>query len=167
MRLALLAMLLLAGLTACSPANASERSLLDVGEPAPDVTLTRLDGATYPLSSLRGRTLVLNFWFHGCPACRAEMPELSRLSTEVTSRRPDVAFLSVNVGDPPDVISQWWQQKRFAHLPLMQSGDSVSQAFGVRSYPTNYVIGPDGSVLWRGVGWDEAGLRGALGVAAR
>ena len=39
-------------------------SLLAVGDEAPDVALQRLDGSTFSLSSLRGRTVLLNFWFY-------------------------------------------------------------------------------------------------------
>jgi hypothetical protein len=32
----------------------------------------------------------------------------------------------------------------------------------VQAYPTNYLVGPDGKVLWRGVGFNEKALRDAL-----
>ena len=40
-----------------------------------------------------------------------------------------------------------------------QDGSAVSEAFGVMAYPTNYVIGPDGKVAYRDVGWDEAAVK--------
>ena len=91
------------------------------------------------------------------------MPHLSDLWSEV-SRSQDVIGLSVNIGDSREVIAAWWKAGGFRHQPVMQEGDEVSRAFGVRAYPTNYLIGPDGRVAWRGVGWDEAGLRAALGM---
>lgn len=45
---------------------------------------------------------------------------------------------------------------------VRQHGSAVSEAFGVQAYPTNYLIGPDGKILWRGVGWNEQALRGLL-----
>jgi len=49
----------------------------------------------------------------------------------------------------------------------MAGGDSgqsydVEKTYGVMAYPTNYVLGPDGKVVWRGVGFDEAAIRAAL-----
>ena len=61
----LLAALAVAGLLACSPLGSPDDALLAVGSPAPDVTLRRLDGPAYGLSSLRGKTVLLNFWFRG------------------------------------------------------------------------------------------------------
>ena len=62
--LLLLAVLTVAGL-ACAPGASREDALLAVGSVVPDVSLQRLDGPTYPLSSLRGKTLLLNFCFYG------------------------------------------------------------------------------------------------------
>ena len=45
---------------------------------------------------------------------------------------------------------------------VQQHEGDVSGAFGVQAYPTNYVIGPDGKVIWCGVGYDPAMIRGAL-----
>src|SRR5215208_2807560 len=46
------------------------------GEPAPDVTLTLLDGSPLRLSDLQGDVVVVNFWASWCEPGRTEMPEL-------------------------------------------------------------------------------------------
>lgn len=69
----------------------------------------------------------------------------------------------MDVGDDKDVIQQYWREKGFTMRPVRQQDSDVSDAFGVVAYPTNYLIGPDGKILWRGVGWNEAALRQALG----
>ena len=95
------------------------------------------------------------------------MPHLQGLWSEVSQQRKDVTFLAVNIGDDKDVIAQWWQEGKFSLRAVRQSGDEVSRAFGVQAYPTNYVVGPDGKVLYRGVGYDEEAIRKALGMPAR
>ena len=39
---------------------------------------------------------------------------------------------------------------------------AVGNAYGVHAYPTNYLVGADGKILWRGLGFDEEALRKAL-----
>jgi len=47
-----------------------------VGSPAPDFTLSDLQGDSTRLSQWRGHPVVLKFWASWCPTCRTEIPEL-------------------------------------------------------------------------------------------
>jgi hypothetical protein len=75
-----------------------------------------------------------------------------------------VVVLCVDTGDEKSVIAEYWQAQGFTMQPVLQTESAVSEAFGVQYYPTNYLIGPDGKILWRAVGWDEAALRQAFGL---
>jgi hypothetical protein len=71
----------------------------------------------------------------------------------------------VNANDPEDTIQKYIQEGNFTFKIVMGGqGENytVGKAYGVMAYPTNYLVGPDGKVLWRSVGFDEAGLRAAL-----
>ncbi len=98
------------------------------------------------------------------------MPHLSDLWSEIRQERQDVVFLAVDAGDPPEVIREWWEEEGFTLTPVMQEGYTVSEAFGVQAYPTNYILGPDGRVLWRRVGFapgTEEEMRKVLASTAR
>jgi peroxiredoxin len=56
-----------------SPASAHEPK---VGQPAPDFTLTLVNGQTVNLSDLRGEVVVINFWATWCVPCLHELPTL-------------------------------------------------------------------------------------------
>ena len=51
-----------------------------IGRPAPDFSLTSLDGAEVSLSGLRGTPVILNFWATWCDPCLSEMPLLEKTS---------------------------------------------------------------------------------------
>jgi len=87
------------------------------------------------------------------------MPQLQTLWSEVQEKRDDVVFLCVNIGDEKDVIQGWWDEAKFTLNAVRQEGSVVSDAFGVQLYPTNYLIGADGKIAWRAVGYDEAAIR--------
>lgn len=94
------------------------------------------------------------------------MPHLQSLWSEAQQKWGDkVAFLAVNLMDGKDVIQKWWDKEKFTLRAVRQEGDQVSRAFGVRVYPTNYVLGPDGKVLYREIGYDEGAIRAALARA--
>jgi hypothetical protein len=47
------------------------------------------------------------------------------------------------------------------------TGDNIFQRYGVRAYPTNYLLDHEGRVVWRGVGFDENELKALRAALAR
>jgi peroxiredoxin len=45
------------------------------GAPSPAFSVRTIDGKTISSSELRGKVVVLNFWFIGCAVCRAMKPK--------------------------------------------------------------------------------------------
>jgi len=72
--------------------------------------------------------------------------------------------------DDATTINKYMAEQKFtfrAGMATKKEGGiyDVAEKYGVMAYPTNYLIGPDGKILWRAVGFDEAGLRDALKAA--
>lgn len=51
-----------------------------IGQPAPALELTTLDGQAFTLQDYAGQRIVLNFWASWCVPCVEEMPELQRFN---------------------------------------------------------------------------------------
>ncbi len=71
-----------------SPATGADQKALDelsaktstlLNQPAPDFSVTDMSGKKYTLAGLRGKVIVLNFWFTTCAPCIAEMPGLNAI----------------------------------------------------------------------------------------
>ncbi len=62
-----------------------------------EFTAKDTDGDTVSAEDLRGKVVVLNFWYAGCPPCRAEAKYLNQVHDEYQD--DDVAFVGVNVRD--------------------------------------------------------------------
>jgi RNA polymerase sigma factor (sigma-70 family) len=70
----------------------------DIDEALIDIDGPTLDGHVMKLSGLRGKVVVLDFWFAACGACIDEVPARRKLA-ETYADRP-FAIVGVNVGDP-------------------------------------------------------------------
>jgi cytochrome c biogenesis protein CcmG/thiol:disulfide interchange protein DsbE len=114
-----------------------------IDHPAPDITLTTLDGQEFRLSALRGKPVVLNFWATWCPPCRAELPELKSASERLAGQ---VAIVGVDQAEPATTVAGAASELGIAYsIPLDLQGNT-SRAYGVRSLPTTFFIDRDGVI---------------------
>lgn len=116
----------------------------EVGKPAPDFTLSGLDGRTVSLADLKGKVVVLDFWATWCGPCIQALPHFAQLSREMQGR--DVRFYAVNLQEATDAVGEFVHR---AELPvpvlLDQTGD-VAARYRVVSIPYTVVIGRDGRI---------------------
>jgi hypothetical protein len=73
-------------------------------------------------------------------------------------------LIAINNGDKAEVINKYVAEGGFTFpIVLGERGqNSVFSQYGVQAYPTNYLLDGEGNVVFRSVGFDEAGLRAAL-----
>ena len=121
----------------------------------PDASVSLIDGARMPLSSFRGKVLVLNFWFIGCPVCRAIKPQLNEFKSQFAGR-DDVVFLAVT-GDPEGKVKDYLKKEPFDYLQATDSAAALSM-FKHGGYPKNIVVSKTGEIVyWRSTvkAWDK------------
>jgi cytochrome c biogenesis protein CcmG/thiol:disulfide interchange protein DsbE len=59
-------------------AGVADSAGVKVGQPAPEATLSLIDGKLIKLSELRGQVIVLNYWATWCAPCKVELPMLDK-----------------------------------------------------------------------------------------
>ena len=135
------------------------------GMTAPSFTVRTLDGTTIASSDLKGKVVVLSFWFIGCAACRAMEPHLNAFKSKFAGR-DDVVFLAMTA-DPADNVRKYLSRERFDYV---QAADArlAMESFVVRTFPKNIVIDRSGKIVyWRSTikAWDtfESVVRTELG----
>ncbi|WP_168193954.1 TlpA disulfide reductase family protein [Pontibacter sp. SGAir0037] len=63
-----------------------------VGCTMPDFTAQTLEGKSISRQSLKGKVVVMNFWFIGCKPCLAELPALNTLADQYKDK--EVVFIA-------------------------------------------------------------------------
>ena len=64
---------------------------IEEGSTCPDIPLKTLDGENFTISDLRGKVVVLNFWFNSCSPCLRELPHFAEVSDEYADKVTVVA----------------------------------------------------------------------------
>lgn len=114
------------------------------GMPAPDFTLTSLDGASVSLSDYAGRPLVVNFWASWCPPCREEFPALMR--ARQAHLEDGLEVLGVTYNDQPEQARAFVEDSGAA-WPILSDPEHVAwDAFSPVGPPTSYFVDRDGVV---------------------
>lgn len=119
------------------------------GEYALDFLATDLSGNTIKLSDLRGKIVVLNFWFIKCSPCVMEMPDLNQVHSMYDTN--DVVFLAVTF-DRQELVEQFLEETQFDYTITPDANDAIN-IYGVRSFPTNMVIDRNGQIVLKEIGY--------------
>ena len=109
----------------------------------PNAPLYTLDGRPANLRRFAGKVVLLNLWASWCPPCRAEMPALQRLYSQVDTAR--VAFVMVSLDENPARARQVVRQAGYT-FPVFFPAAPLPKVFNTRSIPTTFVLAPDGRV---------------------
>ncbi|MFS0688686.1 TlpA disulfide reductase family protein [Sporosarcina sp. 179-K 8C2 HS] len=120
------------------------------GQIAPDFELQTLDGETTRLSDYRGQRVFINFWATWCPPCRAEMPDIQKISEDgdVVVLAVNLAYTERNQNDAAKFIEELGLT---FPIPLEEDG-KLAEQYRVFAYPTSYLIDSEGRVQFVAMG---------------
>jgi thiol-disulfide isomerase/thioredoxin len=111
------------------------------------------DGKNLPMSSFRGKLLLVNFWATWCPPCVEELPLLDYFFQENRDKNIQVVGLAV---DQPSKVRDWLQAKPL-NFPVGMAGmggTELSKSLGnlAGSLPFTAVFSASGELLHRKIG---------------
>ena len=137
----------------------------DAGIPLPAISGKTVDDQTLNLADLRGHVLVLNVWGSWCAPCRAEAPDLAKISAETAPR--GVRFVGIDVRDNAAAARAFTRSYGITYPSFDdQNGLVLAQFTGiipVSAVPSTLVVDKRGVIRARVVGRVDGGtLRGLI-----
>ena len=144
-------------------AAGKHRKLLDPGSRAPDFRLPRLDGGTTALQEIlaHGPALIA-FFKTTCPVCQLTFPFLERIHKAGT-----LPVYAISQDDAED--TREFNREFGLTLPTLldtgRSGYPASNAFGISSVPTAFLIERDGGISRVIEGWSKREIEWLGGLA--
>jgi thiol-disulfide isomerase/thioredoxin len=115
-----------------------------VGEPAPVFALANDRGVPVSLEQYRGKVVVMNLWASWCPPCRAEMPDLQRLSQTYASR--GVAVVGVNEGESPARAGAFAGSLGIRFPIWIDGQQQYGRVFSALGMPTTAIVDRNGVI---------------------
>jgi len=117
---------------------------------APSFISQNMDGDTIDLEDLKGKIVIINFWFIQCKPCIEEMPELNKL-VELYKENEDVVFLGIT-HDSKEKVSAFLEKTSFDYN-LIPDAQSIVDDYIVMGFPTNIVIDKLGDIQYQSSGY--------------
>jgi thiol-disulfide isomerase/thioredoxin len=114
--------------------------------------MTDMNGEKITAESLKGKIVVLNFWFIACPPCRYEMPELNTL-VEKYKNDKDVIFIAISLDKLADV-KKFLTVIPFKYHVISQSM-SLFYSYGVNECPASLVVDKKGIIKFHSQGYGD------------
>lgn len=148
--------------------NLAAELLTAVGIAAPDFSLASLDNPkeTFTTATFKGKYLLVDFWGTWCGWCVKELPTTHKVYAKFKDKGLEI--LSLASDKSPETVMDFRKKPntpmpwKHAFLGRGENVDPVLKAYGVKGFPTLFLIGPDGKILAKGLDLREEGLEKTL-----
>jgi cytochrome c biogenesis protein CcmG/thiol:disulfide interchange protein DsbE len=118
-----------------------------VGEPAPAIAGTTLDGTAFDLASLAGKPVLINFWGPSCVPCRNEFPLFEAKLAQHGGE--GLTVVGVLTDDPVEPARDFVAQYGATWPTVVDPAKTIKAAYRVTARPQTYFV--DGTGVIRSI----------------
>lgn len=141
-RLGLLLLLTLVGLTACW-GKGGER--LKVGDQAPPFTGTDLQGQPLTLAAVAGKPVLLRFFVPNCKFCRADTAVFNEFYEKYHSKGLQIVYINT---DPNLGEAKKFAEELGIAFPIVVDADrKIAEAYRVKLVPQTILLSPQHTIV--------------------
>ena len=136
---------------------------VSVGETAPEIELTSIDGKKSKLSDYRGKAVFLNFWASWCNPCKAELPDIQEMSRRMDANAFVVVAVSVDTTGA-DKLKEFLNDRGISFPVYLDPTMTAAKRYGVTGFPETFILDKKGVIVKRYVGPREWTSRSMLDI---
>ncbi len=113
-----------------------------LGKPIGNIKVTTTDGVSYELDKMKGKIILLSFWFKQCKPCMVEIPSLNELHAKYKEK--GVVVLAASTDNEATVRAIMADKK--IKYPTVANARAIADQLEVTVYPTNILIDQQGII---------------------
>ena len=122
-----------------------------VNKPLADFKFTSLDKQVLALKKLKGKVVVINFWFTACGPCIKEMPFLTEL---VAANKENPVVFIAPAPENEKQIRKFLLKNSFTYQIIPSSLDYIT-TMHIENFPTHLVVDKEGIIRQVFVGYAD------------
>jgi peroxiredoxin len=123
------------------------------GTRAPGFGIMDLTGNTVTFEQFKGKVVFLDFWAPWCIPCKDELPELDLLYKKFQNEGFIVIGIAVDASS--EGVAKFLQKTKISFPILLDTLGTVAESYRLVNMPTGYLIGRDGIIRYRHLGYGK------------
>jgi len=123
--------------------------IVNVGDMAPDFTLTLTDGSTFRLSDQLGKVVMLQFTASWCSVCRLEMPHIEK-EIWLPLKSKDFVLVGLDRDEPEEVVKAFGEKMKVTYPLAPDPGADVFGLYALKQagVTRNVIIDREGRIVF-------------------
>jgi len=118
---------------------------------APAFEMTDFNGRVLNNTNMLGKVVFVDFWATWCNPCRRELPEF-QVFYDLYKNDPRIVFVAASTDQEKQKVKPYIEEMKFT-FPVAFA-DGTAEKFGVEGIPSLFIIGPQGKIRYKIVGFD-------------
>lgn len=109
------------------------------------------------LADLKGKVVLLTYWFPGCGPCRGEFPNFENVIRKFS--KDEVAYVGINIAPEQDAyVVPFVRSSGYSFVPLKDEPENRGN-LTARGAPTNYLLDREGNIVFKNFRTDDRNER--------
>jgi thiol-disulfide isomerase/thioredoxin len=104
-----------------------------------------MNGKLVDTKQLKGKVMVINFWFTTCPPCKQERPYLNKIVDDYRSDT-NVVFISIALDQKPQ-LETYLKDNEFKYI-VIPDGKKLANSYDINGYPTQVIVDKEGKIAF-------------------
>lgn len=125
--------------------------LLEVGTQMPNFHCLNLSGDSIQLSDLKGKVVLIDFFYKSCYPCVLALPHIQALHEKYKDK--GLVVLGIDPYDKKEVLEPFLKTQGITYDALLGNGKEISEKYHVSGYPCIYILNKNGEVILAKTGY--------------